>query len=590
MKKVGFFQSIHLKFVLIYMLLILIAMQVIGVYFVRELEKSLVQGFRDSLTQQTNLLSYNLKQEFKKSYTKAETESTGETIKTSIRKFASDRKKDIQEVSVFDANRKLLAISDESKQNKVNRTSTDIAVQRVLVQKKPEVKIEKDGRTGHRVQVMITPIMDDNNKDALGAIYVVALLVTAVLGILLAQTITRPISDMRRQAIEMAKGNYSRKVKVHSHDEIGQLALSFNNLSKKLQQARSSTESERRKLSSVLSHMTDGVIATDRKGDIILLNDPAEKMLNVSRETALDQSVLEVLGIQEEFTLDHLYEEPDSVLLDFSTRNEPYILRASFSVIQKETGKANGLIAVLYDVTEQERIERERREFVANVSHELRTPLTTMRSYLEALTDGAWQDPNIAPQFLTVTQEETERMIRLVNALLQLSKLDSTEHRLMKEWVDFTDFFNNIIDRFEMSKEQNVSFKRSFSKKSRFIDMDTDKITQVLYNIISNALKYSPEGGTVTYRLRDRGELLEISVSDQGMGIPKENVDKIFERFYRVDKARSRQMGGTGLGLAIAKEMIEAHGGSIWAKSEEGKGTTIYFTLPMAADEEDEWE
>ncbi len=165
--------------------------------------------------------------------------------------------------------------------------------------------------------------------------------------------------------------------------------------------------------------------------------------------------------------------------------------------------------------------------------------------------------------FLTVTQEETERMIRLVNALLQLSKLDSTEHRLMKEWVDFTDFFNNIIDRFEMSKEQNVSFKRSFSKKSRFIDMDTDKITQVLYNIISNALKYSPEGGTVTYRLRDRGDLLEISVSDQGMGIPKENVDKIFERFYRVDKARSRQMGGTGLGLAIAKEMIEAHGGSI---------------------------
>ena len=613
MKKVGFFQSIHLKFVLIYMLLILIAMQVIGVYFVRELEKSLVQGFRDSLTQQTNLLSYNLKQEFKKSYTKAETESTDETIKTSIRKFASDQKKVIQEVSVFDSHRKLLAISDESKQNKVNRTSTDIAVQRVLVQKKPEVKIEKDGSTGHRVQVMLTPILDDNGKDALGVIYIVAsmedvykqmkdinqifatgtviaLLVTAVLGILLAQTITRPISDMRRQAIEMAKGNYSRKVKVHSHDEIGQLALSFNNLSKKLQQARSSTESERRKLSSVLSHMTDGVIATDRKGDIILLNDPAEKMLNVSRETALDQSVLEVLGIQEEFTLDHLYEEPDSVLLDFSTRNEPYILRASFSVIQKETGKANGLIAVLYDVTEQERIEGERREFVANVSHELRTPLTTMRSYLEALTDGAWQDPNIAPQFLTVTQEETERMIRLVNALLQLSKLDSTEHRLMKEWVDFTDFFNNIIDRFEMSKEQNVSFKRSFSKKSRFIDMDTDKITQVLYNIISNALKYSPEGGTVTYRLRDRGDLLEISVSDQGMGIPKENVDKIFERFYRVDKARSRQMGGTGLGLAIAKEMIEAHGGSIWAKSEEGKGTTIYFTLPMAADEEDDWE
>ncbi|MGQ0453673.1 cache domain-containing protein, partial [Bacillus sp. SS-TM] len=158
----------------LHILFLLWVTQVIGVYFVRELEKSLVQGFRDSLTQQTNLLSYNLKQEFKKSYTKAETESTDETIKTSIRKFASDQKKVIQEVSVFDSHRKLLAISDESKQNKVNRTSTDIAVQRVLVQKKPEVKIEKDGSTGHRVQVMLTPILDDNGKDALGVIYIVA--------------------------------------------------------------------------------------------------------------------------------------------------------------------------------------------------------------------------------------------------------------------------------------------------------------------------------------------------------------------------------------------------------------------------------
>lgn len=613
MKKVSFFQSIHLKFVLIYMVLILIAMQIISLYFVGELEKSLQKNFKDSLTQQTNLLAYNLKQEFEKDREKTEKDSQSleESIQKILEEYSSDRKNDIQEVRVIDSNLRVLATSNPYNQEKVGKKTTDVFVQRAIVQKKPDEKQVKDS-SGKPVQIVVTPILGDDDE-VYGVVYtiasledvykqmkdinqifatgtVIALIITAVLGILLAKTITRPISDMRKQAIEMARGNYSRKVKVHGNDEIGQLSLAFNNLSKKLQQARSSTESERRKLSSVLSHMTDGVIATDRSGDIILLNDPAEKMLNVSRETALDQCILEVLGIQEEFTLDHLYEEPDSVLLDFSTRTEPYILRASFSVIQKETGKANGLIAVLYDVTEQERIDRERREFVANVSHELRTPLTTMRSYLEALTEGAWQDQNIAPQFLQVTQDETERMIRLVNALLQLSKLDSTEHRLMKEWIDFTDFFNNIIDRFEMSKEQNVSFKRSFSKKSRFIEMDEDKITQVLYNIISNALKYSPEGGTVTYRLRDREDMLEISISDQGMGIPKENVGKIFERFYRVDKARSRKLGGTGLGLAIAKEMIEAHGGSIWAKSEEGKGTTIYFTLPMAQEEEDEWE
>ncbi|MCM3736306.1 cell wall metabolism sensor histidine kinase WalK [Bacillus cytotoxicus] len=622
MKKVGFFQSIHLKFVLIYMLLILIAMQIIGVYFVRELEKNLVKSFKESLTQRTNLLAYNLKQEFAKEREKTKDPTLEEALKTSIEDFASDRKADIQEVRIIDENSRVLATSHQYNQGIVGKKTTDLLVKRALVQDKPVEKMEIDRNTGKRVQVVATPIkvpiqadkvpiqanngkpcviyivasMEDvyeqmkliNQIFATGT--VIALLVTAVLGILLAQTITRPISDMRKQAIEMAKGNYSRKVKVHGHDEIGQLALAFNNLSKKLQQARSSTESERRKLSSVLSHMTDGVIATDRKGDIILLNDPAEKMLNVSRETALDQSVLEILGIQEEYTLDNLYEEPDSIILDFSTRNEPYILRASFSIIQKENGKVNGFIAVLYDVTEQERIEGERREFVANVSHELRTPLTTMRSYLEALGEGAWQDPNIAPQFLQVTQEETERMIRLVNALLQLSKLDSTEYRLMKEWVDFTQFFSNIIDRFEMSKEQNVSFSRSFSKRTRFIEIDEDKITQVLYNIISNALKYSPEGGTITYRLREREDMLEISISDQGMGISKESVDKIFERFYRVDKARTRKLGGTGLGLAIAKEMIQAHGGSIWAKSEEGKGTTIYFTLPMEKEEEDEWE
>lgn len=609
MKKVGFFQSIHLKFVLIYMLLILLATQVIGVYFVNELEQKLLTNFQDSLAKRTDLLAYNVQQELVKKREKADTTATD--IKSLLQDFASSSRDDIREVQVINESSIVLATSDQYNQGIVGKKTTDILVKRTLLSGASDKKMEIQPSDGKRMQITTVPVKENGKtvaviytmasmEDVYGQMRqinqifatgtVIALLVTAVLGILLAQTITRPISEMRRQAVEMAKGNYSRKVKVYGYDEIGQLALAFNNLSKKLRQARASTESERRKLISVLSHMTDGVIATDRKGYIILLNDPAEKLLNVSRETALDQPITKILGIEEEYTLDNLYEEPDSVILDYSTRDEHYILRASFSVIQKETGKSNGLIAVLYDVTEQERIDRERREFVANVSHELRTPLTTMRSYLEALSEGAWQNAEIAPRFLSVAQDETERMIRLVNDLLRLSKMDSTEYHLMKEWVDFTEFFNRIIERFEMSKEQNATFKRAFSKKTRFIEIDEDKITQVLYNIISNALKYSPEGGTVTYRLRDRGEALEVSISDQGMGIPKDNVNKIFDRFYRVDKARSRQLGGTGLGLAIAKEMVQAHGGAIWAKSEEGKGTTIYFTLPMERDQEDDWE
>jgi two-component system sensor histidine kinase VicK len=212
-----------------------------------------------------------------------------------------------------------------------------------------------------------------------------------------------------------------------------------------------------------------------------------------------------------------------------------------------------------------------------------------MRSYLEALADGAWKDEEIAPNFLEVTRTETERMIRLVNDLLQLSKLDSTDYRLNKEWVNFVDFYHRIIDRFEMAKDQNVSFKRELPTHAIFVEIDEDKMTQVLYNIISNALKYSPEGGQVTFSIKEEEEKIIVSVSDQGVGIPKENIGKIFDRFYRVDKARTRKLGGTGLGLAIAKEMVNVHGGMIWAVSEEGKGTEISFSLPYEQTEEDEW-
>jgi two-component system sensor histidine kinase VicK len=425
-----------------------------------------------------------------------------------------------------------------------------------------------------------------NNILATGT--VIALVITALLGIFLAQTITRPMLDMRKQAIAMSKGNFSRKVKVYGYDEIGQLAVSFNNLTRKLQEANATTESERRKLTSILTHMTDGVIATDRKGRVILINEPALSLIGVSRETVISKPILEVLGIEEQYSFESLLEDNESHILDFSTNNKPLILRANFSVIQKETGFMNGLITVLHDITEQEKIEQDRREFVANVSHELRTPLTTMRSYLEALAEGAWKDVAIAPKFLGVTQTETERMIRLVNDLLQLSRLDSHEARIDKAWVNFTEFFNHIIDRFEMTKDTHITLIRNLSNKATFIQIDKDKVTQVLDNIISNAIKYSPEGGKITFYIKENVDNIEVHISDEGVGIPKETVVKIFERFYRVDKARSRRLGGTGLGLAIAKEIIVLHGGNIWATSEEGKGTTIYFTLPLEQ-EEDEW-
>lgn len=608
MKKVGFFKSIHFKFVLIYVLLILIAMQIIGVYFVRKLEEQLVTNFSDSINERVDLIAYNIGQELQ-----IERDESMQTLEEEVKLILFDFfSEDLTDVKVIDSNSRVIATSDTENQQIVGKRIKDIPVKQALVAgSRAADKIMVD-ELGNRMLVITVPIKS-NNDNVLGVIdlkasmeevydqmkqinqifvtgTVMALAITAVLGVFLAQTITRPMSDMRKQALEMAKGNFSRKVKVYGHDEIGQLAITFNNLTKKLQEANATTEGERRKLSSVLAHMTDGVIATDRKGRIILVNDPACDLLNVSRETVLSESILHVLDIEEEYTLENLLNETDSLILDFSTSSKPYILKVSFSTIQKDTGLVNGIIAVIYDITEQEKIEQERREFVANVSHELRTPLTTMRSYLEALAEGAWKDDEIAPKFLDVTQTETERMIRLVNDLLQLSKLDSTDYKFYKEYVNFPDYFNRIIDRFELTKHETIIFERHLPDKKLFVEMDEDKITQVLDNIISNALKYSPEGGKIQFNLHDKRDKIEVSVSDQGVGIPKENLTKIFDRFYRVDKARTRKLGGTGLGLAIAKEMVTAHGGDIWAKSEDGIGTTVYFTLPLEKELEDDWE
>lgn len=611
MKKVGFFRSIHLKFVLIYVLLILIAIQIIGVYFVSKLENQLTTNFNESLEERIHLLAYSIEQEIKK-----QRDDTTPTIEEDIRTVLQDvTMEDIEEIRITNNQSKVLGTSNPYNQSSVGKRTTELLVKRALVVGQMSRKTVIEKQTQNRLRLIAAPVKS-NNQDIIGAIYLeasmekvyaqmrqinsifatgttIALAVTAVLGVLLAQTITRPMSDMRKQALEMARGNFSRKVNIYGNDEIGQLALSFNNLTKKLQEAQATTEGERRKLSSVLSHMTDGVLATDRKGRIILINEPALGMLNVSRETVLNKPIVEVLGIEETHSFDQLISEQESLILDFSTEKEPYILRASNSIIQKETGFINGLITVLHDITEQEKIDLERREFVANVSHELRTPLTTMRSYLEALADGAWQDDEIAPRFLDVTQTETERMIRLVNDLLQLSKMDSRDYNFYKNSVDFVEFFNKIIERFEMSKSQKVDFVKSMPNQEIFVSIDTDKITQVLDNIISNAMKYSPEGGTITFTvdIEEAANQILVSISDQGVGIPKSDINKIFERFYRVDKARTRMLGGTGLGLAIAKEMIQAHDGDIWASSVEGKGTTIYFTLPISEEEQEgDWE
>lgn len=610
MHKMRFFQSVQFKLVIMYLLLIIVAMQVIGAYFVRELEGQLEKNFQDSITNSITLLDYNAREEIIKN------SDNSVKLQNDIRELLVDfsrASRNLIEVRIVDDKGKILGTSNLNNQGIVGQKSNDPLVKRTLsLGTTSEDKIYKDeSNKNNRVWVNVSSIK--NKGKVIGAIYLVAdiesvykqvdditnifitgtliaMIITAVLGILLSRTITKPIVEMKRQAYAMARGNYSRKVKVYGVDEIGELADSFNTLTKRVQEAQAMTEGERRKLSSVLAYMTDGVIATDRRGKVILINTPAEKMLRVKHESANGRSIIDVLDIGDTYQFEDLMEVDGSLTMDRSTFDKPYVLRANFSVIQRETGFNNGVIAVLHDITDQEKVDQERRDFVSNVSHELRTPLTSMHSYLEALSDGAWEDKEIAPRFLEVTQNETERMIRLVNDLLKLSRMDGGREQLEKSFVNFTDFFNHIIDRFEMMKKETIMFKRHIPREPVIIEIDEDKVMQVLDNIISNANKYSPDGGRISFYLKKFEDEIEVSIADEGLGVPDEDLANVFDRFFRVDKARSREMGGTGLGLAIAREVIEAHGGRIWAERNKTKGTIIKFTLPYSDLPEDDWE
>ncbi|EMG9842596.1 cell wall metabolism sensor histidine kinase WalK [Listeria monocytogenes] len=610
MHKMRFFQSVQFKLVIMYLLLIIVAMQVIGAYFVRELEGQLEKNFQDSITNSITLLDYNAREEIIKN------SDNSVKLQNDIRELLVDYSRassNLIEVRIVDDKGKILGTSNLNNQGIVGQKSNDPLVKRTLsLGTTSEDKIYKDeSNKNNRVWVNVSSIK--NKGQVIGAIYLVAdiesvykqvdditnifitgtliaMIITAVLGILLSRTITKPIIEMKRQAYAMARGNYSRKVKVYGVDEIGELADSFNTLTKRVQEAQAMTEGERRKLSSVLAYMTDGVIATDRRGKVILINTPAEKMLRVKHESANGRSIIDVLDIGDTYQFEDLMEVDGSLTMDRSTLDKPYVLRANFSVIQRETGFNNGVIAVLHDIIDQEKVDQERRDFVSNVSHELRTPLTSMHSYLEALSDGAWEDKEIAPRFLEVTQNETERMIRLVNDLLKLSRMDGGREQLEKSFVNFTDFFNHIIDRFEMMKKETIMFKRHIPREPVIIEIDEDKVMQVLDNIISNANKYSPDGGRISFYLKKFEDEIEVSIADEGLGVPDEDLANVFDRFFRVDKARSREMGGTGLGLAIAREVIEAHGGRIWAERNKTKGTIIKFTLPYSDLPEDDWE
>ena len=434
------------------------------------------------------------------------------------------------------------------------------------------------------------------SADFVFAIIIIGFIVVVALLLLENRRDNQKLVQLNQKVKDLIAGDYSEVLDMQGSPEITDMTNSINDLSEVIRLTHENLEQETKRLSSILSYMTDGVLATNRRGQIITINDMATKQLGVKRDEVQNMSILDLLSISDEYDLRDLITNVPELTIDSQDENGEYLsLRVRFALVRRESGFISGLVAVLHDTTEQDKEERERRLFVSNVSHELRTPLTSVKSYLEALDEGALSEP-VAPDFVKVSLNETNRMMRMVTDLLSLSRIDNETSHLEVELTNFTAFITFILNRFDKIKNQDETKKyeiiRDYPITPIWVEIDTDKLTQVIDNIMNNAIKYSPDGGTITVSIKTTDEQLILSIADEGLGIPKQDLPKIFDRFYRVDKARSRAQGGTGLGLAIAKEIVKQHQGFIWAKSEYGVGSTFTIVLPYENDggRDDDWD
>ena len=598
------FRSIQFKLIIMVLLLILIAVQLIGVYFISTMKNSLIDTFTKSLNQQATLLTTYLSDPNLSSANTAkegaDEEGTNEMLSSLVGNFFTISGAEVQ---ILDSSGKVLATSRKSQPSVVGRKNTSLLVSRALqgVRDNQEEIIDEDNT---RNKVIARPVFS-NNK-IVGAVYIVASMkevyetmeginrifvsgtlialgLTAVLGVLLSGTITSPIKALTRQATAVAEGRFDQRVPVFGKDEIGLLSSAFNDMTDRLSEALTINEEEKEKLASILSNMSDGVLATDELGKVIVTNRRARGMLGIA-DMKDGTTLSSALGIEKMPIAETLQGKQSTLLLRRDSEMEgELVFRVTLTPIRRRDKGVAGAIAVLQDVTEMEKLEQSRREFVANVSHELRTPLTTIKSYAEALEDGALEEPPLADRFVGVIRNETERMIRLVTDLLHLSRFDSKRNLLRRQKTDVPLMLEEVVDRFSFQLRQKaITATVKVDDKTKTAWLDRDGIDQVLDNLVSNAIKYTLDGGTIdiTCKTNESGQLT-IAIKDTGIGIPRKDLARIFERFYRVDKARSRNMGGTGLGLSIAREIVRAHGGSIGIESEANVGTVVTVLLPI---------
>ena len=615
-----FLKSIRWRIVLIYVLLVSIAMTVAGVFLISELEDYMMEDVRSRFTKivQENILTLQ-------NY-----ENLGEhqdKIQNDILAWSESLR---EELFVIDESFTIIASGN---QNYMGQNALNLLDQNVLVQAFNGKTAETDQilSTGVPVKNLVFPIqngdrvvgviclradisnvfeMQDQSQKIFLYSLAIALVVTVLLAVLIARSITAPISDVTQKVEKMAQGDFSQEVEAKSDDEIGQLAEMFNLLRGELDSTLSNLTGEKNKLETILTYMADGLLAIDKDSrKVLLVNPMAIRLLGLElpEEGDFTYDAIEA-NFGAELHFDAMWEASEEGWNHSILESKGRIYALRYDRFKDDANEDVGLILLLQDITDQQKMENMKKDFVANVSHELKTPLTTIKSYTETLLDGMVTDEETAKSFLTIVDTEADRMNRLVRELLQLSRLDHKQEKWAMKEADILPLVKNCVTKVEMTakqKEQTLTMDLPADETFRVV-MDKDRMEQVLQNILSNAIKYTPDGGAIQVSLREekadsaagiafaaavravgRTAVREtdwvcIDVADNGIGIPEEDQPRIFERFYRVDKAHSRKMGGTGLGLSIAKQIMESHGGGIHLESKFGEGTTMTLFLPAA--------
>lgn len=583
-------KSIQWKLVIISFLLVWLAMSIVGVYVTKEIKEDQLESLTSTIIGRAGNLANQLKDDM----------IGAPNIQDTVTSWFFEQGNLISGVRVYqDAQ---LIVAEAGNMDMKGQSLVDLMFGEII---KERHYIDMPNEVGNEYSRSIGVPIISTNYALVGIIYMNAdlsevqenidrienivtyatlwsLAITILLGSLLARTITDPIKEVTSKAEKLAKGEFEQVVTVKSNDEVGQLTEMFNYLSGRLKTTLDEIENEKNKLDIILTSMTDGIIAVSRTGAIIHRNPAVSGILDIGEETLENKSFDEITNeLQWEITCEELFTNNEKANNILSIDNK--IIKTNVVLFGNEKNETIGAIIVLQDITEQERLDRMRKEFVANVSHELRTPLTTIKSYTETLLDGAMENKEYTTNFLKVIDSESERMTRLVKDLLQLSKLDYDNMQWNMKQMDIYKVVSDCTYKMDISaKQKNQTLIFNGDIDIPVIMGDKDRIEQVIINILSNAIKYTPDNGKIEVSITKEENNIVIKVADTGLGIPKEDLPRLFERFYRVDKARSRMLGGTGLGLSIAKQIVEAHKGNIKIQSEYGQGTQVFISLPAA--------